>query len=84
MGEFGLSQPVRRREDDRLLTGAGRFTDDINLEGQARAVLVRSPHARAKIIRIATAATAATITTKTSKTITATADILREYNRRVS
>jgi len=59
MGEFGLSQPVRRREDDRLLTGAGRFTDDINLAGQARAVLVRSPHARAKIIRIATAATAA-------------------------
>ena len=59
MGEFGLSQPVRRREDDRFLTGGGRYTDDINLEGQARAVLVRSPHARATITRIDTAAAAA-------------------------
>ena len=59
MGEFGLSQPVRQREDDRFLTGAGRFTDDIDLDGQARAVLVRSPHARAVITRIDTATAAA-------------------------
>ena len=59
MGEFGLSQPVRRREDDRFLTGAGRYVDDINLEGQARAVLVRSPQARATISRIDTTAAAA-------------------------
>ncbi|HEX2725873.1 MAG TPA: xanthine dehydrogenase family protein molybdopterin-binding subunit, partial [Beijerinckiaceae bacterium] len=52
MGQFGIGQPVRRKEDVRLLTGKGRFTDDINLEGQAFACFLRSPHAHARIVRI--------------------------------
>ena len=42
--KFGISQPVRRREDGRLITGTGSFTDDVNLPGQARAVFLRSSH----------------------------------------
>jgi hypothetical protein len=38
-----IGQPVRRKEDQRLLTGKGRFTDDFNMPGQAYAVMVRSP-----------------------------------------
>ena len=45
----GIGQPVRRREDLRLLTGKGRYSDDINVPGQAFAVMVRSPHAHAKL-----------------------------------
>src|ERR1700688_4265930 len=45
----GIGQPVRRREDLRLLTGNGRYSDDLNLPGQAYAVMVRSPHAHAVI-----------------------------------
>src|SRR5262249_28000938 len=45
----GIGQPVRRKEDLRLITGNGRYTDDINLPGQAYAVMVRSPHAHARI-----------------------------------
>ena len=57
MGEFGIGQPVRRKEDTRLLRGRGEFTDDINIEGQAWAAFVRSPHANALISSIdATAA----------------------------
>jgi len=41
-----IGQPVRRKEDQRLLTGKGRFTDDFNLLGQICAVMVRSPHPR--------------------------------------
>ncbi|HEV8030675.1 MAG TPA: xanthine dehydrogenase family protein molybdopterin-binding subunit [Stellaceae bacterium] len=51
----GIGQPVRRREDLRLLTGRGRYSDDLNLPGQAYAVMVRSPHAHAMIRRIDTA-----------------------------
>ena len=43
---------ARRKEDARFLTGAGRFTDDLQLEGQAYAAMVRSPHAHARIERI--------------------------------
>ncbi len=56
MGEFGIGQPVRRKEDVRLLTGGGEFTDDINLEAQVYAAFVRSPHANAKISAIDTLA----------------------------
>jgi CO/xanthine dehydrogenase Mo-binding subunit len=42
----GFSQPARRREDPRLLTGTGRYSDDVNLPGQAYARFVRSPHAQ--------------------------------------
>jgi carbon-monoxide dehydrogenase large subunit len=56
----GIGQPVRRREDLRLLTGQGRYSDDINVAGQAFAVMVRSPHAHAQIRAIdITAASAA-------------------------
>ena len=40
--KFGVGQPVRRSEDPTLLRGEGRYTDDVNLPGQAYAVLVRS------------------------------------------
>ena len=55
----GIGKPVRRREDARLLTGAGRFADDTNLPGQAYACLLRSPHAHARIADIATRRAAA-------------------------
>jgi carbon-monoxide dehydrogenase large subunit len=54
--QFGIGQPVRRREDARFLTGAGRFTDDINLPGQAHGYILRSPHAHARLRAIETAA----------------------------
>jgi carbon-monoxide dehydrogenase large subunit len=49
MGKFGIGQAVERVEDARLLTGHGRYTDDIDLDGQAYAVVLRSPHAHAAI-----------------------------------
>src|SRR5215831_12534507 len=47
-----IGQPVRRKEDQRLLTGKGRFTDDFNLPGQVYAVMVRSFHPHARILQI--------------------------------
>jgi len=47
-----IGRPVRRKEDQRLLTGKGRFTDDFNMAGQAFAVMVRSPHPHARILEI--------------------------------
>jgi aerobic carbon-monoxide dehydrogenase large subunit len=44
-----IGAPVVRKEDAELLTGRGRFSDDVNLPGQAYAVMVRSPHAHARI-----------------------------------
>ena len=38
MGRFGVGQPIQRKDDLRLLTGQGRFTDDINLPGQRWAI----------------------------------------------
>jgi aerobic carbon-monoxide dehydrogenase large subunit len=49
-----IGQPVPRKEDLRLITGKGRYTDDLNLEGQAYAAMVRSPHAHAAIRSIDT------------------------------
>jgi carbon-monoxide dehydrogenase large subunit len=49
MGQFGMGQPVRRVEDARFLTGAGRYTDDISLPNQAYALVLRSPYAHATI-----------------------------------
>ena len=51
-GNSGIGQPVRRKEDWRLLTGQGCFSDDVNLPDQAYAVMVRSPHAHARIASI--------------------------------
>lgn len=59
MGRFGIGQPVRRREDPRLLTGHGRYTDDMTLPGQAFGHVVRSPYAHARIGGIDCAAAAA-------------------------
>jgi carbon-monoxide dehydrogenase large subunit len=56
MGEFGVGQSVTRFEDPRLLRGGGRFIDDVNLPGQAHAVVLRSMHAHARIAAIDTAA----------------------------
>lgn len=54
MVKFGVGQPMRRVEDERLITGKGRYTDDISLPGQAYAFMVRSPHANARILSIDT------------------------------
>ena len=52
----GIGQPVRRKEDARLLTGQGRYGDDLALPGSAHAIFVRSPHAHARIVVIDTQA----------------------------
>ncbi len=56
----GFGQPVLRKEDARLLVGGGRYSDDVNLPGQAYACFVRSPHAHARVRRIETVAALAT------------------------
>ena len=56
MAKFGIGQPVTRFEDPRLLRGQGHFINDANLPGQAHAVILRSPHAHARIVRIDAAA----------------------------
>lgn len=55
-----IGQPLRRLEDARLLTGQGRYTDDVRPEGAAHVAFLRSPHALARILNIdaATARTA--------------------------
>ncbi len=45
----GIGASVLRKEFNRLLTGKGRYTDDINRPGQAHIVFLYSPHGRAKI-----------------------------------
>jgi carbon-monoxide dehydrogenase large subunit len=50
-----IGKPMPRKEDVRLTTGQGRFTDDFNLDGQAYAVMVRSPYPHARIAAIDTA-----------------------------
>jgi aerobic carbon-monoxide dehydrogenase large subunit len=47
-----VGQPVKRREDPRLITGGAAYTDDIQLDGILHVALVRSPHAHARIRRI--------------------------------
>ena len=57
--KFGVGQPVRRKEDDTLVRGKGKYTDDFNMPGQAYAWIVRSSHAHGIIRGIdATAAKA--------------------------
>ncbi len=56
MAKFGVGQPVRRVEDFRLLRGKGTYTDDISLQGQAYAFILRSPHGHAAIKGIDTKA----------------------------
>jgi carbon-monoxide dehydrogenase large subunit len=47
-----IGKPVRRKEDQRLLTGRGQFSDDFNAPGQTYAAMVRSPYPHARIKRI--------------------------------
>lgn len=51
---FGASRTQKRLEDDRLLHGKGRYSDDVDLPGQAWMVLLRSPHAHARIVSVDT------------------------------
>jgi aerobic carbon-monoxide dehydrogenase large subunit len=50
--KFGIGQPVRRVEDQRFLTGAGRYTADVMPEGRLVGHFLRSPHANARIAKI--------------------------------
>ncbi len=52
----GIGRPVLRKEDPRLVTGAGSYGDDVDAPGQAHAAIVRSPHAHARILRTDAAA----------------------------
>lgn len=49
-----LGARVKRREDPRLITGTATYVDDLQLPGLLHVVLVRSPHAHAKITAIET------------------------------
>ena len=52
--KYGVGQPVRRKEDDRLVRGKGKYTDDFSLPNQAYAWMVRSSHAHGVVKRIET------------------------------
>ena len=54
MQKFGVGQPIRRKEDDTLVRGKGKYTDDFNLPGQLHAWVVRSSHAHGVIRNIDT------------------------------
>ncbi len=47
-----IGRPLKRREDHRLLTGAGRFVDDLRPAGCLHLALLRSPHAHARLTRV--------------------------------
>jgi aerobic carbon-monoxide dehydrogenase large subunit len=54
--KHGVGQPVRRKEDDTLVRGKGKYTDDFQLPGQAYAWIVRSSHAHGVLRGIDTSA----------------------------
>ena len=49
MSATGIGATVRRKEDQRFITGKGHYTADVNRAGQTHACFVRSPHAHARI-----------------------------------
>src|SRR5215813_9984302 len=51
-----IGKPIPRNEDARLVTGHGRFSADVRLDGETYAAMVRSPHPHARIAGIDTAA----------------------------
>src|SRR5580692_7786724 len=55
---FGAGKPVKRLEDQRLLTGKGQFIDDSPEDGALWLHVLRSPHAHARIVSIDTRAAA--------------------------
>lgn len=59
MPKDGIGASIKRREDPRFLTGRGRYTDDINLNGQAHVHFLRADVAHAVLNGIDTAAAAA-------------------------
>src|SRR6195256_2569259 len=59
MSATGIGAAVRRKEDQRFVTGRGHYTDDVNRPGQGHAYFLRSPHAHAKIKSIDSKAAAA-------------------------
>jgi carbon-monoxide dehydrogenase large subunit len=56
MQRYGIGQPVRRVEDARYLTGEGTYVDDIHMDALAHLVVLRSPHAHARIRAVDTTA----------------------------
>jgi aerobic carbon-monoxide dehydrogenase large subunit len=54
MAKYGIGQALKRREDQRLLFGTGRFLDDVSLPGEVHVAFLRSPHAHARIVSIDT------------------------------
>lgn len=55
---FGSGQAVQRLEDEALLAGAGRYTDDVTLPGQTWLSFVRSPYPHARLVSVDAAAAA--------------------------
>ncbi len=51
-----IGTSIKRREDQRLVTGRGRYLDDLRVPGLLHAAIVRSPHAHARVTRIDAAA----------------------------
>jgi len=47
-----VGKPLPRKEDLRLITGKGRFTDDFSMPAQVWAAMVRSPHPHARIVSV--------------------------------
>ena len=58
MSGIGIGAAVRRKEDQRFITGQGHYTDDISRPGQAAIYFIRSPHAHARIKTIDVSAAA--------------------------
>ena len=59
MGEFGVSQPVLRREDPALLRGEGRFVDDVAPDGLVHGFVLRASYGHARITGLDASAAAA-------------------------
>lgn len=55
MADQFIGKSIERFEDERFLTGRGRYTDDFHFPEQAYAAFLRSPHAHARILGIDTA-----------------------------
>jgi carbon-monoxide dehydrogenase large subunit len=51
-GRCGSGQAVQRIEDPALLAGAGRFTDDVRVDGETHLAFLRSPYAHARIVSL--------------------------------
>jgi len=54
--ETYIGKPIKRREDNRFLKGAGKYTDDIKLPYMTHSAFVRSPYAHAKVLSVDTSA----------------------------